>query len=144
MGNASQSPCCHCGTADAGKDAGQVAYRASRDIGSEVVSEVVQQGYEGQYKDSQRHGHGILKTEDGCVYEGQFAKNVLDGEGKCVFANGMIYEAFGQPEFKMDLAARRDLMVQSIRASTSKGSNMEKVFLGGLLEAPTQAISALT
>jgi len=40
----------------------------------------------------ERHGVGIMKYDNGDIYEGQWAYNYMDGVGKMTYANGDIYE----------------------------------------------------
>ena len=37
--------------------------------------------YEGEHKDNQLHGKGVLKYNNGDSYEGEFANNFFEGTG---------------------------------------------------------------
>jgi hypothetical protein len=47
--------------------------------------------YVGQLQDATRHGHGILGTLAGFVYEGEFYKNEMHGLGIRRYQNGDKY-----------------------------------------------------
>ena len=37
--------------------------------------------YEGEHRDGELHGKGVLKYQNGAIYEGEFVKNLFDGTG---------------------------------------------------------------
>lgn len=48
--------------------------------------------YTGEFKNTKRHGNGILICKNGDEYTGKFKDNKMDGLGKMIYANGDIYE----------------------------------------------------
>jgi len=47
--------------------------------------------YEGQFKDGELHGHGILTFPDGSRYEGEFRNGQMNGKGTMTFSSGSEY-----------------------------------------------------
>lgn len=47
--------------------------------------------YEGEMRDGQKHGVGVLLTENGETYEGQWEGGQRKGFGKYTFSNGDVY-----------------------------------------------------
>jgi len=47
--------------------------------------------FEGQYRESIKHGHGLHRFGDASFYEGQYIEGVFEGNGLYVFANGAQY-----------------------------------------------------
>ena len=37
--------------------------------------------YEGEHRDGELHGKGVLKYQNGAIYEGEFVDNLFDGTG---------------------------------------------------------------
>jgi hypothetical protein len=48
--------------------------------------------YEGQWKNNEMNGHGVLVTTAGARYEGQFKNGKMDGQGVLVSPDGARYE----------------------------------------------------
>ena len=62
------------------------------------------EGYEGDYRNSERNGTGRYIWEDGTVYIGEFKEHTMNGLGKIIWANGKIYEgkwAWGKPTYRI-------------------------------------------
>ena len=54
------------------------------------IIEMEDANYEGQVKDGRPHGIGTKKWKDGTIYEGEFAKGVMEGTGEWK-KNGDVY-----------------------------------------------------
>jgi hypothetical protein len=52
----------------------------------------VEVGYEGDYKDGKKHGHGIFRYANGNIYEGEFKDGKKHGHGIYRYANGGVYD----------------------------------------------------
>ena len=75
--------------------------------------------YDGQWKDNQRHGHGVTVTSNKDKYDGQFQKGSIQlffyfldkkhGKGKYTFANGEFLDGMWKnDEFVSDVPVQHE------------------------------------
>ena len=48
--------------------------------------------YTGQFRQSQRNGHGVYNLPDGSIYDGEFRENIQNGYGVFRWTDGSIFE----------------------------------------------------
>lgn len=48
--------------------------------------------YTGHWENNMRHGHGVAINQEGDKFEGNFHKDLKDGQGKLTFADGRVIE----------------------------------------------------
>jgi hypothetical protein len=48
--------------------------------------------YDGQWKDHEWHGNGIMKYGNGMIHEGEWSNGLKHGKGKLTYANGEVYD----------------------------------------------------
>ncbi len=59
------------------------------------------------------HGYGVMRFENGYIYEGNWKEGKRNGVGKATFTDGMIYEGGGGENF---VAAEMGETVRRLRA----------------------------
>jgi len=48
--------------------------------------------YEGEWSGGLRHGHGVMRYDNGNTYDGEWRLDVSCGRGKALYAGGIAYE----------------------------------------------------
>ena len=82
--------------------------------------------YQGQLKNSKRHGQGTSITSSGAYYTGQWQENLENGYGRLIYENGNVY----QGEFIEGLASGEGVLTKYSDCSVYKGQFQNNLMHG--------------